>query len=148
LINASNAIKWNSKGNVLIKLGRYQEVIECYDKALKIYRNYADGWSDKGNALNRLGRYQEAIECYDKALTLDPSNRQALDNKHKLGFFDTGMEGLRTEKENESDATLKKFNPFKFRCNICHERFKTGTELTEHALMKHIPRRTSLCIGS
>jgi len=37
-----------------------------------------------------------------------------------------------------------KFNPFerkKFKCNMCNEKFKTGTELTEHNHIKHGPTK-------
>ena len=39
---------------------------------------------------------------------------------------------------------VMKFNPFdrkKFKCNLCDEKFKTGTELTEHNHIKHGPTK-------
>lgn len=39
---------------------------------------------------------------------------------------------------------VMKFNPFerkKFKCNICDEKFKTGSELTEHNHIKHGPTK-------
>ena len=55
-----------NKGLALGNLGKYQEAIEWYDKALKIDPNYVDALNNKGIALNNLGKYQEAIEWYDK----------------------------------------------------------------------------------
>ena len=62
-----SAVKWFSKGFALYELGRYEEAIECYDKAIELDPDYADAWKHKGDALYELGRYEEAIECYDKA---------------------------------------------------------------------------------
>jgi len=35
-LDPRNAIVWNNKGNALCKLGRSEEAIECYDKALTV----------------------------------------------------------------------------------------------------------------
>ena len=55
----------------LIDLGKYDEAIQCYDKAIEIDANYADAWNNKGNALDNLGKYDEAIQCYDSAIEID-----------------------------------------------------------------------------
>ncbi|CAD8129465.1 unnamed protein product [Paramecium sonneborni] len=62
-------------------LKKYQEAIECYDKALLINPKNDQIWNNKGHALRNLNKYQEAIECYDKALLINPQNDQALNNK-------------------------------------------------------------------
>ena len=59
---------WNSKGNDLYKLGKYEEAIECYDNALDRDPGDVDALCCKGRALKELGKYQEAIGCYNKAL--------------------------------------------------------------------------------
>ncbi|MHC1597395.1 MAG: protein kinase domain-containing protein, partial [Methermicoccaceae archaeon] len=64
------------KGIALAKRGRYEDAIECYDKALKIDPKDADAWKKKGNALDELGRYEDAIECYDEALKIDPDDKE------------------------------------------------------------------------
>ena len=56
----------------LHELKRYDEAIACYDKALTLKPDYAEGWSNKGIVLKELKWYEEAIACYDKALTLKP----------------------------------------------------------------------------
>src|SRR3972149_6635672 len=69
------------KGFSLGTLGKYQEAIECYDRAIEINQRYAEAWSNKGNALSGLGRHEEAIECYDRALGIDPRLAEAWYNK-------------------------------------------------------------------
>ena len=54
-------------------LGKYQEAIEWYDKALKIDPNNVFALNNKGLALSNLGKYEEAIEWFDKALKIDPN---------------------------------------------------------------------------
>ena len=51
-------------------LGRYEEAIECFDRALEINPNFAEAWNNKGNVLDELGRYEEAVESKGKAAFL------------------------------------------------------------------------------
>ena len=64
-------------GNVLHSLGRFEEAVESYDRALET-RPDADTWNNRGNALHRLHRLDEAMVCFDEALALEPKNLQAL----------------------------------------------------------------------
>jgi tetratricopeptide (TPR) repeat protein len=61
----------------LAALGRYQQAIECYDRALAIEPAYAPVWNNKAASLSALGRYQEAIQCWDRALGIDPRHANA-----------------------------------------------------------------------
>jgi tetratricopeptide (TPR) repeat protein len=82
---------WSNKGHSLDSLGRYQEAISCYNKAIEIDPRHAMAWNNKGVSLDFLGRYQEAISCYDKALEIDPLHAMAWNNKgiilHSLGRY-------------------------------------------------------------
>ena len=65
---------WNDKGNSLFLLGRYQEALDAYGKALSIDPDRVNVSCNVGNMLGRLGRYQEALNTYDKALSIDPGS--------------------------------------------------------------------------
>ena len=69
------------KGNILGKLGKYDQAISCYDMALRIKPDYATCILNKGLALHYLGRFDQAISCYDKILEKTPENPSVLYHK-------------------------------------------------------------------
>jgi tetratricopeptide (TPR) repeat protein len=96
------------KGYALSYLKRYDEAIECFDKAIEIDPNYADAWLGKHNeaihyydkaieispkyksawhgkafALVNLGKHDEAIECFDKLISINPADDLAC---HGMGY--------------------------------------------------------------
>jgi tetratricopeptide (TPR) repeat protein len=77
----NSATTWYNKGLALTKLDRYEEAITSYDKATKINPNDADAWNNKGLVLDSLDRYEEAIGCFDVVLAIDPNNADALNYK-------------------------------------------------------------------
>lgn len=68
-----DAGNWNNKGVSLDELGRYEEALACYDRALALNEREAIAWSNKGVTLKKLGRVEEAIACYDQAIELYPA---------------------------------------------------------------------------
>ena len=69
-----------AKAKSLHNLGRYQEAIRWFDKALEILPK-AETWSGKGSSLRALGQLGEALECYDKAIAINPGFADAWNNK-------------------------------------------------------------------
>jgi tetratricopeptide (TPR) repeat protein len=65
-------------------LGRYEESIRSYDKALVVDPKDAIPMFSKGTAFAKLGSYEEAIKLLDKALKIDPDNLISLNFKAKL----------------------------------------------------------------
>jgi len=51
-------------------LGKYEEAIDCFDKALKINPRYAVAWTVKEYTFYKLRNYEGALKCYDKVLKL------------------------------------------------------------------------------
>jgi tetratricopeptide (TPR) repeat protein len=74
---------WNNDGVKLSKLGKFEEAIECYDKAIEINPNFFLAWGNKGLALSNLKRYEETIECFDKIIDIEPRDFQGYENKGK-----------------------------------------------------------------
>ncbi|MFQ3566214.1 MAG: tetratricopeptide repeat protein [Aggregatilineales bacterium] len=61
------------KGYSLTELGKLDEALIAYDRALALQPDYAWVWARKGRALRLLERYEEALACYEQALSLQPS---------------------------------------------------------------------------
>ena len=101
---------YNNKCLALINQYRFNEAIECYDKALKINPNNVKAWNNKAFALHNLNRLDEAIECYDEALKIDPNFISALQNK---AFALRTLNRL--EEAIECDEKTLKINPNDFR---------------------------------
>jgi len=59
------------------RLGRFEEAIASFDRALAINPRHLAALNDRGNAFFRLGRFDEALGGYDQALrSLDGSMRE------------------------------------------------------------------------
>jgi len=53
------------------RIERYQDSLDCYEKALELDQYNAPTFQGQGNTLFDLERYDEALESYQKALDLD-----------------------------------------------------------------------------
>ena len=93
--NTSSFSELFEKGNSLGSLGKYEEAISWFDKALKVDPKNVDALYNKGVALDNLGRYEEAISWYDKALEVHSNDVNALNNKgtalHHLGRYEEAI---------------------------------------------------------
>jgi tetratricopeptide (TPR) repeat protein len=67
-----DAWEWTNKGSSLSSLGRVEEAIDCYDRAIETHKRSVGAWSNKGSCLYSLGRHEEAIGCLDTALGINP----------------------------------------------------------------------------
>nr|MDO8133275.1 tetratricopeptide repeat protein [Candidatus Njordarchaeum guaymaensis] len=69
-----SAIKWGQKGYKLLRNKRFEEAIECFDKAIGEFRDFVEVWHFKAVALGFLYRFYEAIKCLDTIIEIDPKN--------------------------------------------------------------------------
>ena len=80
--NNLNSDEWYDKGLESIKLGQFEEAINCFDKVLEIDPQKIIAWHDKASALRNLGNYEMEIECYNRILDIDPDNESAKQTKN------------------------------------------------------------------
>jgi len=73
--------EWVNKGSSLSNLGKSQEAITCYERAIEIDPREADAWNNKGSVLGTLGKYHEALHCFNIAIDIDRYYAQAWRNK-------------------------------------------------------------------
>jgi tetratricopeptide (TPR) repeat protein len=63
------------------RLGRKEEALEIYDRALVLQPHHAEALSNRGATLHDLKRFEEALASYDRALAAQPDLAQALCNR-------------------------------------------------------------------
>jgi len=97
------AEEWNDKGGSFLKEKKYDEAIQCFDKALHYNNRMDKALANKGVVLFKQGKHNEAIECFDKALEIDPKNGQTWFNKgvacHTQGDLEKAKECYNRAKE-------------------------------------------------
>ena len=62
------------EGGRFLQLKQYSEALAAYEKAIRLYPNFAEAYSSKGVALSGLKRYEEALAACEQAIRLDPEN--------------------------------------------------------------------------
>ena len=67
-------------GVALNQLGRLDEAIDCYRRALELMPDFAEAHNNLANALQRQGALAEAVACYRRALELKPGYAEAHNN--------------------------------------------------------------------
>jgi tetratricopeptide (TPR) repeat protein len=95
-----NAFEMSNKGVSFGNLGKYNEALECFDRALDINPKYAKALLDKAIGLLIMERAKEALECSDKALEIDP--------EYNIAWCTKGMSLRRLNKLEESIACFDK----------------------------------------
>jgi tetratricopeptide (TPR) repeat protein len=79
----------------LQRLGRFDESLVIYDRALSRQPANPEALYYRGNALRGLGRLSEAVASYDRALALRPAFAEALNNRgNALQSLDRLQEAL------------------------------------------------------
>ncbi|NIS59931.1 MAG: tetratricopeptide repeat protein [Proteobacteria bacterium] len=87
--------EYSNKGVSLCNVGRFEEAISCFDKALSTDPQNYHAWLNKGVAVGTLGYAEEELECYDKALAITSEYAETWYNKglalHHLGRFEEAL---------------------------------------------------------
>ncbi len=80
LEHGSSAEAFSNYGNVLSELGRSEEAIRRYRRALLIKPDYAEAEFNLGNALLKCKRPDEAVKAFSAAVRIRPGYVEALQN--------------------------------------------------------------------
>lgn len=81
---------WRYKVESLTRMGRYQDVLDCCDKAIEADpAGSAHVWCTRGFCLHTQRRFEAALRCYEHAVAIEPGNSEGWVNKaileHGLG---------------------------------------------------------------
>lgn len=99
---------WVSKGAALLALAKFNEALECSDKALEIDPNKADAWYLKFGANLYLKRFDEGADAYNKALKLDPNTAVRLQRFIEKSIEKSKLEKTEKIEESKLEKTEKK----------------------------------------
>lgn len=72
---------FNERGNTLTSLGRFEEALASYDRALALDSSYMLAWNNRGVVLKEMKRLEQALASYDRALALKPDLAAVLTNR-------------------------------------------------------------------
>ena len=61
------AFAHNSHGRALVGLGRADQALASFDRAIALKLDFAEAHHNRGNALKALGRFQEALQSFARA---------------------------------------------------------------------------------
>jgi tetratricopeptide (TPR) repeat protein len=85
----------NNLGNALYALGKLDDAMAHYERALTLKPDCAEAHNNLGNALCALGKFDDAVAHYERALALKPDYPEAHNNLGNalcaLGKFDDAM---------------------------------------------------------
>ena len=73
-----------AKGEVLGRMGEYDEAMNLFDHALSIKPKNSFAWTGKSAALAKQGKLDEALECVEKAIKSNKKNANAWYNKGEI----------------------------------------------------------------
>jgi tetratricopeptide (TPR) repeat protein len=93
--DSKEAIYW-IQGNSLYNVGKYEEAIASYDRAISFKLDKHEAWYNQGNSLGNLGRHEEAIASYDRAISFKLDKHEAWNNRGSalddLGRYEEAIE--------------------------------------------------------
>ncbi|MHC9543031.1 MAG: tetratricopeptide repeat protein [Vulcanimicrobiota bacterium] len=79
-------VEWTNKGLSLMALGRMDEALQCYEKALRQNHRQSSAWLARGNALYQLEQFKDALTAYNKLIEIDSESQEGWLRKG-LTFF-------------------------------------------------------------
>ncbi len=104
-VNPDDALAHLNLGSALLEIpGRTPDALSEYQRAVRIYPNYAEAHNNLGAILLQLGRTPEAVAEYQAAVRLDPDYPDAHSN---LGGALSRMPGRMSEAIAELEAAVR-----------------------------------------
>ncbi len=112
--NPADAIARYNQATELLGLGRYEEAVAGYDRAIALEPRRAASHVNRGLALQHLGRYEDALASYDAAVALDPSSADAQTDRgtalENLGRIEEALASYGAAVALDPKSSIARFN--------------------------------------
>ena len=92
--HAHNATIIVHKDDVYLELKNYGQAMKCFDSALSFNQQSTHAYTSKGKLYAEQGDWERAIVCFNIAISLDPSWRDALEQRINLLAKKTELDDL------------------------------------------------------
>ena len=69
------------RANFRAALGKYEEALADYDRAIELNPDHAVAYSNRGNVKSELGQHEAAVTDFDEAIRLNPDDAAAYYNR-------------------------------------------------------------------
>ena len=110
--------RYKNRGAALAGLGRFDDAVADFDRAIALQPDYAEAHADRAAALANLGRREEALASCDRAIALKPDSPEARFNKGAchlaLGDYRTRLGGVRMALANQARCRATRIFPAPF----------------------------------
>lgn len=84
--NPGLSVTHKFRADVLVDMGRYEEALGSYARALEMVPHPAPCHVAMGTTLVKLGRLQEAVAHFEEAVRLDPDDDEAFEYLVSTGW--------------------------------------------------------------
>lgn len=85
--NPDKSDSWLKKATALVTMGKTEEAMHYFDKALALDPNNPDALGKKGAALEGQGKFKEALPLFHKALSIKPASQIAKKGINLADYF-------------------------------------------------------------
>lgn len=69
------------KADMLFKLNKYEEAVNCYTKAIALRPNYINFYNNRGHIYAAMKKYKEAIDDFSTSISISTDNQDAYLNR-------------------------------------------------------------------
>ncbi|MBA3045455.1 MAG: tetratricopeptide repeat protein [Candidatus Thermoplasmatota archaeon] len=88
--NPGKSDAWTKKAVAMAAMGKLEESLQYFDKAISLDPNNPDALGKKGAVLEGLGRFSEAIPLFNRALEIKPASQIAKKGLNLADYFTSG----------------------------------------------------------